>query len=152
MITVTRHHDISAGHRVYGHESVCAHLHGHNYRIYFTVRSTQCLDAVGRVIDFGVIKTTLCEWLDRSWDHKMLVAYNDPIGGVLTQVDPQGICIVPFNPTAENMASYLLNIVGPDVLTGYASNVRLIAVHVKETNKCSATASKDFIEDKETES
>lgn len=29
----TAYHDISCGHRVYGHESKCAHLHGHNYRI-----------------------------------------------------------------------------------------------------------------------
>lgn len=35
MIVATRYHDISCGHRVANHESKCAHLHGHNYRITF---------------------------------------------------------------------------------------------------------------------
>jgi 6-pyruvoyltetrahydropterin/6-carboxytetrahydropterin synthase len=150
MITVSRFHDISAGHRVHGHESVCAHLHGHNYRISFTVgmnarfaKPGTALDSVGRVIDFSVIKSKLCVWLDNNWDHKMLISYKDPIGGMLIQVDPNGICIVPFNPTAENMASYLLNIIGPQVLEN--ENVQLIEVHVEETRKCSATASIDFV-------
>ena len=30
--TAERYHDISCGHRVVGHESKCAFLHGHNYR------------------------------------------------------------------------------------------------------------------------
>ena len=46
---VKRYPDISCGHRVYRHESKCAHLHGHNYRIHFTV--TGRLDSLGRVID-----------------------------------------------------------------------------------------------------
>lgn len=41
------------------------------------------------------------------------------------------------------MASYLLNIIGPQELEGL--NVQLIDVRVEETRKCSATASKDFI-------
>ena len=86
MISVTRFHDISAGHRVYGHESVCAHLHGHNYRISFTMAMNAqfakpgiALDSVGRVIDFGVIKSKLCSWLDRAWDHRMLIYYRIPL-------------------------------------------------------------------------
>lgn len=46
---VKRYPDISCGHRLYKHESKCAHLHGHNYRIHFTV--TGRLDALGRVTD-----------------------------------------------------------------------------------------------------
>jgi 6-pyruvoyltetrahydropterin/6-carboxytetrahydropterin synthase len=37
-IIASRYHDISCGHRVYGHESKCAHLHGHNYRVHFDLR------------------------------------------------------------------------------------------------------------------
>ena len=36
MISICRYHDISVGHRICGHESHCARLHGHNYRIHFT--------------------------------------------------------------------------------------------------------------------
>jgi 6-pyruvoyltetrahydropterin/6-carboxytetrahydropterin synthase len=62
MITVSRYHDISAGHRVCGHESKCSHLHGHNYRITFECTADE-LDHLGRVIDFSLIKEKLCQWL-----------------------------------------------------------------------------------------
>lgn len=137
MITATRYHDFSAGHRVYGHESKCAHLHGHNYRVHFEVTGT--LDSVGRVLDFDVIKSRLCWWLEEYWDHKMLLWNRDPYiadNGALNGDD--GVRIVPFNPTAENMAEYLLNVVGPSILDG--TGTRLIRVRVEETRKCSAEA------------
>jgi len=45
---------------------------------------------------------------------------------------------VPFNPTAENMALYLLQRIGPELLGG--SGIRLCRVVVEETRKCSAEA------------
>jgi hypothetical protein len=44
----------------------------------------------------------------------------------------------PFNPTAENMANYLLQIKGPELLKG--TGVQLVQVTVEETRKCAATA------------
>ena len=138
-ITATRYHDFSAGHRVYGHESKCAHLHGHNYRAHFTVeKSGQGLDGLGRVLDFGAIKSCLCAWLEREWDHKMLLWGQDPYvqdDGALC--GDASVVLVPFNPTAENMAQYLLTVVGPRVLP---PGIRLTKVIIEETRKCSATA------------
>lgn len=133
-ITATRYHDFSAGHRVYGHESKCAHLHGHNYRVHFTVAGA--LDQVGRVMDFSVIKSKLCQWLEDNWDHKFLLWEQDPLT-VIRHRDPEGVVLCPFNPTAENMASHLLEEVGPRVLDG--TGVELIQVTVEETRKCLAT-------------
>lgn len=133
-ITATRYHDFSAGHRVVGHENKCAHLHGHNYRVHFHVGGP--LDAVGRVIDFGVIKTTLCDWLEKHWDHRMLLWSDDPDGVHIYRCDPLGVASVPFNPTAENMAKYLCLEIGPRLLP---SPLRLYKVHVEETRKCGAT-------------
>jgi 6-pyruvoyltetrahydropterin/6-carboxytetrahydropterin synthase len=135
-ITASRYHDFSTGHRVYGHESKCAHLHGHNYRIHFTVEADD-LDTVGRVMDFSAIKNYLCEWLELQWDHKFLVWQQDPWGLELKKLDPQGTVIVPFNPTAENMGQYLIETVGPEQLKD--TGVRLIAVDIEETRKCKAT-------------
>ena len=137
MITVTRYHDISAGHRVVGHEGKCQHLHGHNYRVHFTVESGG-LDAVGRVLDFSAVKDHLCRWLEDEWDHRMLIWKDDPMLDALSELDPEGVHVVPFNPTAENMAECLLRVVGPLVLP---PDVRLIEVTVEETRKCSSTAS-----------
>ena len=137
MYEITRYHDFSAGHRVYGHESKCGHLHGHNYRIHFSVRPEGALDNLGRVIDFSIVKSTLCDWLEENWDHKFLVCDEDPVLEILVQLDPEGVVVVPFNPTAEHMASYLVTVVAPSLLDG--TGVVLWGCTVEETRKCAAS-------------
>ncbi len=136
MITATRFHDFCAGHRVAGHENKCAHLHGHNYRIHFTIAARQ-LDSIGRVMDFSVIKSKLCEWLEDNWDHKMILWEHDPLLPNLKDLVPDDIVSVPFNPTAENMAEYLCNVVAIDQLAG--TGCVLIKCEIEETRKCKAS-------------
>lgn len=144
VIVARRYHDFSCGHRVVGHEGACALLHGHNYRVTFTVRARQRLDAVSRVLDFSVIKKLLCNWLEENWDHRFLAWDRDPdIVPMLAQINftsllERSIVLVPFNPTAERMALHLLQIVGPEQLK--ATDCDLIHVNVEETRKCRAEA------------
>ena len=143
MVLATRQHEICCGHRVVGHENKCRALHGHNYM--FTLKcQAPALDEVGRVIDFSVIKSTLCEWLERNWDHKFLaweedeemrLIVNAPIPGNAWALLRESIVWVPFNPTAENIGTHLLEEVAPFVLP---SDVRLVWVEVRETGKCAA--------------
>lgn len=135
--SIERYHDFSCGHRVYGHESKCAHLHGHNYRVTFTCAPDSKLDQLGRVIDFSVVKSKLCEWLEDHWDHRFLIWQDDPHAAALVKLDPEGVVLVPFNPTAEHMAAYLVQTVGPLALKG--TGVTLQRCKVEETRKCSAT-------------
>jgi 6-pyruvoyltetrahydropterin/6-carboxytetrahydropterin synthase len=137
MITASRYHDICCGHRVHGHEGKCRHLHGHNYRVHFHCQAPT-LDHIGRVVDFSVIKARLCEWLESEWDHRFLLWERDPLAGVLRSIEPT-VVLVPFNPTAENIAEHLVNVVGVDQLEG--TGVTLVAVQVEETSKCSASFS-----------
>lgn len=130
-----RYHDISCGHRVFQHESKCAHLHGHNYRVHFTCEAEE-LDNIGRVIDFSDMKSRLCVWLEDHWDHKTLIWENDPWAKALPEIDPT-IVIVPFNPTAENIAQHLVEVIGPQQLAG--TGIKLIHCDVEETRKCSAS-------------
>ncbi len=139
-----RYHDISCGHRVVGHEGKCRHLHGHNYRVHFTCEADE-LDNVGRVIDFSDMKSKLCMWLEENWDHKMLLWEHDPVANVLTDDKiktgdgttlDDGIVLVPFNPTAENIAQHLVLVVGPQQLKG--TGIKLTYCEVEETRKCSA--------------
>ncbi|NGM65917.1 6-pyruvoyl trahydropterin synthase family protein [Sphingobacterium sp. SGR-19] len=138
MILAERYHDISCGHRVVGHEGKCRFLHGHNYRIHFTVAADQ-LDEIGRVVDFSVIKTTLCAWLEEHFDHKFLIWEKDELLPQLQEVAGDSLVVVPFNPTAENIAQYLVEHIGPQQFKDYP--VRLVACKVEETAKCSATYS-----------
>ena len=133
MYRVSRYHDICCGHRVYGHESKCAHLHGHNYRIHFLCES-EALDKVGRVIDFSVIKERLCMWIEHNWDHRFLIWEKDPAAIALQKLD-SAVEIVSFNPTAEAMAKFLFEL-GNVKLEG--SGVKLVRVTVEETAKCQA--------------
>lgn len=135
MWQAERYHDISCGHRVVGHEGKCRHLHGHNYRVHFTCEADG-LDNVGRVIDFSDMKSKLCMWLEEQWDHKMLIWKDDPMLWQLQMMD-SSVVEVPFNPTAENLAKYLVEVVGPEQLKG--TGIKLVQVRIDETRKCSAT-------------
>lgn len=165
--TVIRSHEICAGHRVVGHESKCRHLHGHNYKFHFKVAPKHgCgkvvtrgklvedgLDNVGRVIDFSVVKTTLCQWLEDNWDHKFLHWEHDSVINSLIVVastefarennlvkdedyDPfvDSLVALPFNPTAENLAAYMVEVIGPQLLDQYG--VELVECTIEETSKC----------------
>lgn len=136
-ITATRYHDISMGHRVFEHKSKCAHLHGHNYRIWFTLEIVpEKIKQPDMVMDFGLIKELLCEWLEKHWDHSFLIFDKDPWLGALQKIDYR-VFEVPFNPTAENMATFLGEVIAPELLKPH--NVRVAKIQVDETRKCSAT-------------
>ena len=148
--SITRYHDICAGHRVVGHEGKCRHLHGHNYRIHFTCEAEN-LDDLGRVIDFSIIKDRLCMWLEKNWDHKFLVWEKDPLvstmHGLINNNDyslkqereqfNESLVWLDFNPTAENLAEHLIKVVAPAQLKG--TGVTVTQVTIEETRKCAAT-------------
>lgn len=145
-VRATRYHDISCGHRVVGHEHKCRFLHGHNYRVWFVCEGEQ--DAIGRVIDFSVMKATLCDWLEREWDHKFLAWNADPLillvyatHGIESATLAESLVLLPFNPTAENLAIHLVRVVGPVLLDG--TGVKLVRCVVEETRKCSAECVSD---------
>jgi 6-pyruvoyltetrahydropterin/6-carboxytetrahydropterin synthase len=135
ITTATRFHDFCYGHRVFGHENKCAGFHGHNGRVHFTVSAK--LDRIGRVLDFSAINDLLCQWVEINWDHKFLVWADDLQASALHALDPSSVRLVPFNPTAELLARYLLTEIGPKQLAG--SGVVLTEVTLEETRKCSAT-------------
>ena len=149
-VTASREHTICVGHRVVGQGGKCERLHGHNYTITFTAQGVQdATDQVGRVVDFSVLKSELCQWLEENWDHKTLIWDQDPwlyesdgsfgyLNPDWVNHDTMGIILVPFNPTAENMAQYLLNAVAPSTVLRKTFGVEIISVKVVETPKCSA--------------
>ena len=137
MITASRYHDFSAGHKVTGHENKCAHLHGHNYRVHFTIQSKTGVDDIGRVLDFAAIKTRLCEWLEENWDHRFLIYKDDPTSAVLVEHFQNDMVLTPFNPTAENMARHLVETVAPIQL--HDTGCQLTCCVGEETRKRKAT-------------
>lgn len=125
---------IDAGHRIVGHKGKCARIHGHTYRI--MVKASGEIREPGFVVDFGDIKEVL-----NLWDHKMLLWDHDPF--VILERTPgsdanfheyhdAGVVRLPFNPTAENMASHLAQELGRRF------SLNDCQVTVWETPSCSA--------------
>ena len=123
---VTRRLEFDAGHRVFGHEGKCAHLHGHRYVAEVTAQPKQALDGIGRVVDFSVLKAVVGTWIDNYWDHNILLSCRDPLAQLWQGKEnhgAQGLAFIAFgskppfifdsdyeNPTAECMARCLYEV------------------------------------------
>lgn len=85
MFYIEKSMEISAAHKLnLSYESKCQNLHGHNWHVTIYCKAEE-LNQDGMVCDFTHIKKAIHEKLD----HQYL---ND---------------ILPFNPTAENMARWM---------------------------------------------
>lgn len=108
-------------------------------------RPSDQVDDIGRVIDFSVLKERVGEWIDRNWDHGFILHQEDECAWAVMErfsyasATNQKTFELPYNPTAENMARYLLESVGPAVLAD--TDVELVHVRVWETENCYADAS-----------
>lgn len=142
-ITCTRRIQFCAGHRVFGHENKCAHLHGHNYVALFTAAADD-LDPQGRVVDFSVLKEKIGGWIDAYWDHGFILSKHDKEalaavrGFAPDRTQQQKLFVMECNPTAENMAKLLLDEVCPLLLL--KTGVVITKVQLWETENCFAVA------------
>ena len=140
ITTCTRRFQFAYGHRVFGHESKCGFMHGHNGVVRITAEPDSSLDSLGRVVDFSVIKERYGKWIDDNWDHGMILNSAD-LEAVLAMQSTTGsygcaakiFLIENENPTAEILAQYLLDL---DLMEG--TGVRITEVEFFETENCSA--------------
>lgn len=138
MISCTRRIEFDAAHRVMQHESKCKNLHGHRYAIEATFASSE-LDNLGRVIDFGIVKELLGNWIDENWDHTTILHQNDlSLGEKIISITGQKIFYLANNPTAENLADYLLKEICPMLFS--EKSVKCTKIKLYETPNCYAEA------------
>jgi len=142
-MTIMRRVKFCAGHRLYKHGGKCEYFHGHNYVADFYVTG-DTIDPVGRVIDFSELKRLFKGWIDENWDHSYIIGEQDENAlAALKMVEPCRYFVLPCNPTAENMAKYLLEVVCPKLLA--EKNVTATKVVLWETEDAFAEATVDAL-------
>jgi 6-pyruvoyltetrahydropterin/6-carboxytetrahydropterin synthase len=154
--TATKIIGIDMGHRVTNHGSKCKSIHGHRYTIEATVESDKLQtsgEQEGMVYDFGFLKDIMLDTIDRICDHGMCLWEEDPLLPLLypeaykllaktraadSQFFPAGTCaagklvVVPFVPTAENLAKWWYELLEQKTPIG----VNMKSVKVWETPFC----------------
>ena len=70
MFQVRVEDNFAAAHYLVNYHGKCENLHGHNYRVRVFAEGTE-LDKGGMLLDFGILKKTLKQVLDRL-DHSLL--------------------------------------------------------------------------------
>lgn len=134
MITCTRRIEFDAAHRIINHESKCKMLHGHRYALEASFAAGN-LDDLGRVIDFGEIRQLLGNWIDENLDHNTILSIKDKnLGDKISSETGQKIYYIEENPTAENIAQYILNEICPKIFA--KKNVKCVAIKLYETPNC----------------
>lgn len=113
MILITKELSFNAAHRLPWHQGECNHLHGHTYKLQVSV--TGRLNENGVLIDFEDLKNIIQKTIIELFDHKYI---NDIIS----------------NPTAENMAVYIFNLLQQAFDANDANiNIKLFSVKLWET-------------------
>lgn len=101
---ITKRLEFDAGHRLLKHGGKCKNYHGHRYAAEFTLEGEPAAD--GMVVDFGIVKQKLGEWIDTFLDHGMILQEGDPLIKIL---DGEGLKVYQIEdaPSAENIAKEL---------------------------------------------
>jgi 6-pyruvoyltetrahydropterin/6-carboxytetrahydropterin synthase len=87
------------------------------------------------VLDFGALKDILITHIHDPFDHGLMLYDQDPILPELQKLPDQKLIIVPFVPTAEQIARHTFEMLSA-ALGG--TNLSVASVLVFETPNCSA--------------
>jgi len=126
------------GHRVLNHRSVCKGLHGHRYKAEICVEGelVEKKDASeeGMVIDFADIKKTAQKFIQEELDHAFMVWEKDiELLEFFKNSKGHKPVIVPFTPTAENVAAYIFNELKNKFTDVFKTGLHLQSVKLWET-------------------
>lgn len=139
--TKTYDHNVglSCAFRQWRADSHCRYLHGYALAVKFVFEADE-LDARNWVVDFGSLKS-LKGWLEDTFDHKTVVAEDDPELGLFRLMEERGLCQLRVLPAAgcEKFAEMIYGAAEVWLKdNGYAPRVRLVSVEVREHGANSA--------------
>ena len=120
-------------------------MHGHRYRWEVELEGEVVTQGgssdEGMLMDFSDVSEILNRHIHDLVDHAFIVyaGDNEAIAALSQLDDGHRTLVVPFVPTAENLAKWAYEQVEPHIKTSYGNSLRLYAFHVRETPKSWAT-------------
>ena len=142
---IRRYVETDTGHRVPNHKSKCRHMHGHRYRFEAEIEGDTVQESgvseEGMLMDFSDVSQILMTYVHDIVDHAFVVYEGDDaaLRACAEMGDGHRTVVVPFIPTAENLAKWAFEQVEPHIATAYGNQLRLVAMHVRETPKSTAS-------------
>ena len=142
---IRRFVETDTGHRVPNHKSKCRHMHGHRYRFEAEIEGDTVQESgvseEGMLMDFSDVSAILMEHIHDIVDHAFVVYEGDSEArdACAAMGDGHRTVVVPFIPTAENLAKWAFEQVQPHITTAYGNRLKLVAMHVRETPKSTAS-------------
>ena len=136
------------GHRVLHHRSICKGLHGHRYKAEICLSgylvSESGMSEEGMVIDFADIKKISQDLIQKKLDHAFMVWEKDEeLLIFFNESKGHKPVIVPFTPTAENVAAYIFNMLHDKFIDVFKTGLHLHSVKLWETPTSYALYEKD---------
>ena len=130
---------ISTGHRQWKDDKHCKFVHGYGRYVEFTFACNE-RDERGLVMDFGNLKDVK-KWLEYEWDHKLLIAYDDPLLDEFISLERKGGCNLnimssKYGPGIEDSCRYVYDKVSPMIaeLTDGRVWIEKVRVYEHENN------------------
>jgi 6-pyruvoyl-tetrahydropterin synthase len=126
------------GHRVLNHRSICKGIHGHRYKAEICVSGELIKESgsseEGMVLDFADIKKTAQQFIQEELDHAFMVWDKDSeLLEFFKHSEGHKPVIVPFTPTAENVASYIFHKLTDEFLDIFKTGLHLHSIKLWET-------------------
>lgn len=152
-LTTTKEFEMCIAHNLKNHNGKCKFIHGHNYKMLVTVRSTakEMVDSTrgstneSMIVDFHTLKTVVNDVLVSKYDHSLILykteggptnfnVYNDVFGNLSDiRLKEMNIHYVPWRPTVENMCVQFSKVLG-DAFRDSCPSIELVKLRIYETD------------------
>lgn len=135
--SISVRHNVEMAHRLFLTPGNCEQIHGHSWDVKLTLTGLVDNNGLLSGINFTELKKTLREYLDKTFDHRVLLNPADPLAGKLHVADSEGWFTLPGlqtmpsgDPTTENFAETI----GRYIQTNLYGEFSAICVNVMETS------------------
>jgi 6-pyruvoyl-tetrahydropterin synthase len=122
-------HNMEMAHRLLNDNGKCQNIHGHGMQVELVLMvemgaEGMALNSAGDKMEFGAMKKSFREYIDSTYDHRLVLNREDPWTGPIMQVkregdelsfhedEPEpiflpGLSLVDGDPTVENLCKWI---------------------------------------------